>query len=40
MIENQLYDKKSIRSVVGPRADFKELAKDYPKNINIEEEIR
>lgn len=28
MIENQLYDKKSIRSVVGPRADFKELAKD------------
>ena len=28
MIENQLYDKKSIRMVVGKHSDFKELAKD------------
>ena len=28
MVENTLYDKKSLRTVVGKTADFDELAKD------------
>lgn len=28
MIENSLYDRKSLRAIYGPKADFKEIAKD------------
>lgn len=28
MVENSLYDRKSLRAIHGPRADFKEIAKD------------
>ena len=28
MIENSLYDRKSLRAIHGPKADFREIAKD------------
>ena len=28
MIENSLYDRKSLRAIYGPKADFKEIAKN------------
>lgn len=28
MKENSLYDKKSLRAIYGPKADFREISKD------------